>query len=201
VSHETNEQIAVALQDGTRVLLRPVIPEDKSRLVQGLVQMTPQSRYLRFFTPTSKFTGEQLRYFTEVDQENHVAWIAVDPGPPGQPGLGIARFVRLNGSQALAEMALTVIDAYQHKGLGNYLLGILYLMAQARGIQVLRAIILPENRSVADWFQKLGGVCTFAGGVDQVDLPVHRDPALIPDRPEGKKFRRLLEELQEQLRK
>ncbi|MDB6111355.1 MAG: GCN5-related N-acetyltransferase [Pedosphaera sp.] len=197
VPHEQNEPITVDLKDGTRALLRPVIPEDKSRITNGLVQMTPHSRYLRFFTPTAKLTAEQLRYFTEVDQENHVAWIAVDPSALGQPALGIARFVRLNGNQPLAEMALTVIDAYQHKGLGNYLLAVLYLMAREREIQVLRAVILPENRSVSDWFQKLGGTGTFAEGAYQVDLPVHPELALIPGRFEGKKFRRLLEELEE----
>jgi RimJ/RimL family protein N-acetyltransferase len=194
-ARETDGPSTVTLKGGTRVLLRPVIPEDKSRIANGLDQMTPQSRYFRFFTPTAKLTAEQLRYFTEVDQENHVAWIAVDPATPEQPGLGIARFVRLNGNSALAEMALTVIDAYQHKGLGNFLLGVLYLAAQEREIEVLRAIILPENRPVADWFQKLGASSSFTEGVYQVDLPVHRELSLIPDDSDGGRFRRLLEQL------
>ncbi len=62
-----NGQVKVTLKGGAGALLRPVTPEDKWRLASGLVQMSPQSRYFRFFTPTASLTEGQLRYFTEVD--------------------------------------------------------------------------------------------------------------------------------------
>ena len=196
---QLNAQVTVTLKDGTSALLRPVIPEDKWRIAAGLVQMSPQSRYFRFFTLTPGLTEEQLRYFTEVDQENHVAWIAVDPATPQQNGLGIARFIRSTADPRVAEMAFTVIDAWQHKGLGTYLVGVLYLMAQARGVEVLRAMILPENRAATGWIRKLGGISKFEQGLDQIGLPVTRELSLLPASPEARQFRRVLDDLQTKL--
>jgi hypothetical protein len=50
--------------------------------------------------------------------------IAVDPTTPQQDGLGIARFIRSTENPRVAEMAFTVIDDWQHKGLGTYLVGV-----------------------------------------------------------------------------
>ena len=138
------------LEDGTPVLLRPVTPEDRERLVVGMAQLSADSRYFRFFTPSPRLTEEQIRYFTEVDQENHVAWIAVNPVLPGQPGLGIGRFVRRDDRPSVAEFALTVIDAAQRKGLGSALLAVLYVLAQERDVRTFQGIVLPENRVMAD---------------------------------------------------
>ena len=96
----------IQLRDGAPVLLRPVLPEDRQRLQHGLLLMSAESRYRRFFSPMPAFSEEQLRYFTEVDQENHVAWIALDPSAPGLPGLGIARFIRNPDEPTMAEWLL-----------------------------------------------------------------------------------------------
>jgi RimJ/RimL family protein N-acetyltransferase len=139
------------LEDGTPVLLRPVTPEDRERLVVGMAQLSADSRYFRFFTPSPRLTEEQIRYFTEVDQQNHVAWLAVNPLLPNQPGLGIGRFVRQDDQHSAAEFALTVIDTAQRKGLGTAILAVLYVLAQERGVRALQGIVLPENRVVTDW--------------------------------------------------
>lgn len=189
----------LTLQDGSRVLLRPVLSEDRERLKNGLALMSSESRYFRFFAYVSKLTDEQLQYFTEVDQKNHVAWIALDPSAQNLPGLGIARFIRLEEQPHLAEMALTVIDAHQQRGIGTILLGILYLMAQVNDIHVLRAMVLPENGRVCNWLNSLGAVGRYMEGVYQVDLPVHRDLSLLPQTPPGQRFKRLLENVREAL--
>jgi len=194
-----NGPVTVTLKDGTSALLRPVIREDKWRIARGLVQMSSESRYFRFFTSAAKLTEEQLRYFTEVDQENHVAWIAVDPTTPRQNGLGIARFIRSTDNPRVAEMAFTVIDDRQHNGLGTYLLGVLYLMAQARGVEVLRAIVLPENHTVTEWIKRLGGNGVFGRDLDQLDLPVACELSLMSTSPDTRQFRRVLADLRTKL--
>jgi GNAT superfamily N-acetyltransferase len=194
-----NDRLEVSLKDGTPVLLRPVQPGDKSRLTSGLMRLSSESRYFRFFIPTPALTGEQLRYLTEVDQRHHVAWIALDLSQPAQPAIGIARYVRSKTEPHVAEAAFTVIDDFQHKGLGSYLLGILYLLAQRSGITVLREIVLPENRFAAGWFQKLGGAAKFEQGICQVDLPVHPDLESLPDLPVSPHFKSLLAELRQKL--
>lgn len=60
----------------------------------------------------ARLSEKQLRYFTEVDQQNHVAWIALYPAAAGLHGLGVARFVRYRDQPMIAELAFAVIDAY-----------------------------------------------------------------------------------------
>jgi GNAT superfamily N-acetyltransferase len=194
--NKLNQQVMVTLKDGTDVLLRPVNSEDKERIVNGMRQLSAESRYFRFYTSIAKLSQDQLEYFTEVDDVNHVAWIAVDPATPAQRGLGIARFIRYRNNPRVAEMAFTVIDNWQHFGLGTYLVGVLYLMAQARGVEVLRAIALPENKTATDFIQKLGGKTEFAYDCDQTDLRVARELSLLADSAETERFRRVLAELQ-----
>jgi len=188
--------VEVTLKDGSRARLRPVRPEDKERIAAGMAQMSHESRYHRFFMAAAKLSDGQLRYLTEVDQQGHVAWVAVDPATPQERGLGIARFVRSSADPALAEFALAVIDAWQGRGLGTCLLAALYLMARKQGIHVLRGVVLPENRMVTRWLAELGAASVPAEGHMQADLRVHRDLSCLPDTPEAQHLRRAIEELQ-----
>ena len=64
---------------------------------------------------------------------------------------GLRRSIRWSREDPkAAEVAFTVIDACQHRGLGTILLAVLYVTAEARGVQVLRAIILSENTKVSN---------------------------------------------------
>ena len=158
--------------------------------------LSSETRYFRFFTAAAQFSDHELRYFTEVDQHNHVAWIALDSSNPNHPGLGVARFIRTNEEPTIAEMAFVVIDAYQGRGLGTMLLAVLYLMAQARDVQVLQANVLGENTRVSNWLRNLGAAGTFDRGEYRLDLTVHRDPALLSRTPAGENFKRAIEAAQ-----
>jgi len=199
--HQDPKLLQFALRDGTQVLLRAVICDDRERIQNGMAALSSESRYFRFFTSATRLSDQQLRYFSEVDQQSHVAWIALDSSDPKHPGLGIARFTRTNEEPTVAEMAFVVIDAYQHRGLGTILLAVLYLMAEARRIQVLRAIVLGENTKVSDWLCSLGAAGSYERGEYRLDLTVHRDRALLPRTPAGENFRRAIEAVQPAIRR
>jgi hypothetical protein len=82
------------LRDGTPVALRLLRPTDKELLHAGFKQLSPESRYARFFTPKSSLSDKELVYLTEVDHEDHVAIAAASERDGGQTGLGVARFIR-----------------------------------------------------------------------------------------------------------
>jgi len=184
------------LQDGTQVLLRPVVPGDRERIQTGMAALSSETRYFRFFTSATRLSEQELNCFSEVDQQNHIAWIALDASGPNHPGLGIARFIRTKEDPTLAEMAFVVVDAYQHRGLGRMLLAILYLMAEAHGIEVLRADVLGENAKVVDWLRGLGATGTFERGAYRLDLSVHQDRTLLSQTPSAENFRRAIETVQ-----
>ena len=184
------------LRDGTQVLLRPIMPNDRERIQNGMAALSPESRYFRFFTAVESLSDEQLHYLTDVDQLDHVAWIALDSSDPEYPGLGVARFIRVKEEPTVADMALTVIDAYQCRGLGTILLALLYLLAQALGIQTLRSVVVGENRAMVKWLSSLGATGSFGRGEYQLNLAVHHDPALLPRTPSSEKFNHALEVVQ-----
>jgi GNAT superfamily N-acetyltransferase len=138
--------VHLALRDGTRVLLRPVVPEDKVRLVQGLDRLSPASRYRRFMTAVARISPKQLAYFTELDYVNHYAVGALTLDEPGQPGIGVARYVRLVEEPTAAEVAVTIIDEYQGRGVGKLLLRALAAVAAEHGIRSFQAEIMGDNR-------------------------------------------------------
>jgi len=190
VSPLTAAPSELRLRDGTRVLVRPIRPEDRDRLQAGLQQLSAASRYHRFHAAVSELSPEQLRYLTEVDQVNHLAWIALDPALPGEPAMGVARCIRLSPDSHTAEVAVTVLDAYQGRGLGTLLLGVLSLSAAAQDIRTFRAYVLEDNEAMLRIFRDLGAhVDCLDEGVYQLDIPVPEDPETLPDTPTGRVFK------------
>ena len=190
------QPLQLTLQDGTEVLLRPVMPEDRERIQKGMAVLSPGSRYFRFLTSAAQLSDQQLRYFSEVDQREHVAWIALDASNPESPGLGVARFIRAKEDPGVAEMAITIIDAYQRRGLGTILLALLYLSAETHGLQMLRAVVTGENTTMVKWLRSLGATGSCERGEYRLNLTVHRDSALLPQTPSGEKFKRAIEAVQ-----
>ena len=180
---------ALPLRDGELVDFRPVRQADRETIQLGMSGLSLQSRYFRFFTPIAKLSDAQLHYFTEVDQQNHIAWIALAHDQPGHPGLGIARFIRMQNQPTMAEFAVVVLDSHQQKGLGTILMAILYRMAAIKSIQTLRGFILPENTVMSDWLARLGAVGDYENAVYRMDLAVCSDLSCLTDSPTRRRFR------------
>ena len=138
------------LGDGRRVVLRTIRPGDREMLRRGFEELSPASRYLRFFTTKAQLTDAELRQLTHVDNVDHLALGAVELGPEGTEGggLGVARFARLPDEPTAAEPAVAVVDRFQGRGLGTLLLARLAEAARERGIEVFRCEILAVNQSV-----------------------------------------------------
>ena len=138
------------LPDGTRVIVRPVRKDDKEELrraIRSLSEETTMRRFLRAHVEPSEAVLAQL---SDVDQENHVAIAAMIASPDlkSERGAGIARFVRIVGHPEIAESAITVVDEFQHRGLGRILLLELVEIARKHGIKRFRAEVLKDNAAV-----------------------------------------------------
>jgi RimJ/RimL family protein N-acetyltransferase len=174
------------LRDGTRVLVRPIRPDDKDRLLAGFDELSPQSRYFRFHAPVAALDDTLLRYLTEIDYHDHMAWVAVDLDAPDNPGMGVARYIRLPAEPSVAEVAVTVVDRYQGRGLGTLLLGLLTESAVANGITTFRNYVLAENAAMLDLLDRLGAVRQeLEADVYRVDLPLPEDPRELHGTPLG----------------
>lgn len=180
------EALHVILDDGTRVLVRRIRPDDRDRLQRGLQLLSPRSRYMRFHTAVDHLSERQLDYLTEVDHEDHAAWVALDEDRPDHPGIGVARYVRMENEPNIAEAAVTVVDGYQGRGLGTVLLGVLGRSALRNGIRTFRNYVLAENAAMLGLLDEIGATRRpGVEGVEYVDVPIVADPDELPDTPAG----------------
>jgi RimJ/RimL family protein N-acetyltransferase len=137
------------LDDGTRVAIRPIRPDDKLELAAGLRRLSDESVQRRFLAPKTRFSQSELRYLTEVDGHDHVALVAERlDGSGDERAAGVARFVRLPEDPETAEMAIVVTDALQGRGLGSLLADALAEAALAHGVRRFSATVLSENYAV-----------------------------------------------------
>lgn len=147
-------QRKVTLQDGSRVVIRRLGPDDAPELRDGFARLSKESRRLRFLTVKPSLSESELRYLTGVDGRDHEAICAIDPAR--EEGVGIARWVREEPGGSRAEVAVTVADAWQRRGLGTILLEALTERARAEGIKEFTALVASDNRSMRMLLGHLG---------------------------------------------
>lgn len=137
----------VTLADSTCLRIRLIRSSDKRLLAEGFRRLSLTSRRYRFFLGKSQLSPAELAYLTEVDGINHFAIGAVSCSDAGdeRTGVGVARFVRLAEEPEVAEIAITVIDDMQGKGIGGLLLERLLTAAGERGIRRVRCDLLASN--------------------------------------------------------
>jgi RimJ/RimL family protein N-acetyltransferase len=137
----------VALRDGSKVLIRQVQRTDAPLLADGFARLSPQSRRMRFLTTKKELSPAELRYFTDVDHHDHEALGALNQAD-GR-GVGIARYVRLAEDPQAAEIAVTIVDGWQGRGLGTELLTRLAGRARQEGIHRFTALVADDNTAMA----------------------------------------------------
>ena len=146
----------VLLRDGSEVVVRAVRPEDKPLFVAGWSHLSDESVYRRFLQPRNALSVDELAFFTEIDHVDHEAIGAIDP--LSGEGVAVARYVRETGRPHVAEAAVTVVDAWQHRGLGGKLLRRLCARAAENRIRVFTASLLATNDAMLTLFDRLGEI-------------------------------------------
>lgn len=151
----TQTEPTVELRDGTVALIRPIEADDRDRLNEGFMSASAESIFLRFLTPQPRLTSAQLDYLTAVDQDHHVALIAVDPA--SGRSFGTARYIRYDNMPEVAEFAVGVGDRWMGIGLGTALLCALVERARQAGVSRLTGVIHPENAAIKGLVEKVVG--------------------------------------------
>ena len=133
------------LQDGRSILIRSIRADDKRMLEDGLRHLSDESVQRRFLTPKRNFSRTELQYLTEVNGRDHVALVAEYPGDPARRLIAVARFVRLADDPEAADVAITVADDWQGRGLGSQLTALLAAEARRLGIRRFTATMAADN--------------------------------------------------------
>jgi GNAT superfamily N-acetyltransferase len=146
------ERDVITLRDGSKLVVRPIVPEDKAAIVAGFERMSPESRYRRFFAPLDRLSERDLAYLTEVDHHDHEALIGFDAAT--REPVGVARYIR-SDAPTEAEVAVTVVDDWQGRGVATALLERLTARAHEEGITHFLALVLTENRDAIELFDHM----------------------------------------------
>lgn len=178
------------LDDGTEILVRPVVPADRQRLLSGFEELSERSRFFRFLRAINRLSNESLERFTAEGTDDHRALGVLDIGGSVPISVAIGRYERFEASPEKAEMAVTVLDRYQGKGVGALLIGALAACAVRSSISTFVAFVHPENRGMIALMLQLGA--ERAGGRETelvYHLPLHRDASRYPLGRAGERLR------------
>lgn len=144
----------VRLQDGTELVVRPIVPGDAALLESGVAALSAESLRRRFLAPKDALSLAELRYLTDVDFIDHHAIVAVHADDPRRFA-GVARWVREAGEPESAEMAIVIADELQGRGLGTLLGRVLVEAALLHGVTRFTATMLADNTAARRMFARI----------------------------------------------
>ncbi|HVW00396.1 MAG TPA: GNAT family N-acetyltransferase, partial [Planctomycetaceae bacterium] len=109
-----------SLNDGTRVVLRPIKPEDEPMWHELLASCSAQSLWFRFRYLFKEATHEMASRFCFIDYDRELAIVAEIEEDGRRRLIGTGRLVA-DVDHVTAEYAVLVVDAWQGRGVGSVL--------------------------------------------------------------------------------
>lgn len=137
--------------DGRAVRIRPVLPSDADELQRFHSTLSERTRYLRYFGSHNVLSQAELDRMTHIDYSSRMAFVAL----LGDEIIGTAVYEGQPGS-TIAEVAFTLSDEHQGRGLGSIFLEHLAGAAAESGIRRFEAEVLSENRQMIQVFRRAG---------------------------------------------
>jgi RimJ/RimL family protein N-acetyltransferase len=165
------EPRTLELTDGTKVLVRPIVPEDEPLLHEAVAAMSERTVYFRFFSPLKRMPDALAHRLAVVDYNDRFALVATNKLGGKERIVGVARYDRVIATD-VAEVAVAVIDEFQRRGLGSALMTILGKVAREHGIKTFTLIVLPENQQMLGLLRKMGWIhrAKLSGGVYDISF-------------------------------
>lgn len=149
------------LRDGSRITLRPVLPQDSHLLGDLISRLSPSARRNRFHGAVNKVSGQWLDKMTCVDHEQHVAFVMTTTKNSHEQIIADARyFVNKDELGDSAEFAVVVDESWHRRGLGVRAMQALASTAADAGIRWLQGDVLANNQSMLTLMRKCNFCCT-----------------------------------------
>lgn len=147
-----------ALEDGTRVLIRPLRPEDRESEAEFIKRLSPESRRFRFFCDFKEPSPSLLDQLMKVDDTHEMAFVALMHDNGQLREIGVSRYAASDDGKQ-CECAVTVADDWQRRGLGALLMRHLIDVAHKNGLSRMYAIEEPANETMRELAERLGFQC------------------------------------------
>jgi GNAT superfamily N-acetyltransferase len=185
------------ISDNTYLCFKALEHSDREKFLDGFKKLSRKSVYHRFFGFMKELSEQQIEDLLNTDKKDHVAWVAFDIVNDDAIGIGVGRFKRSCSNPQEAELALTVIDEYQDKGVGTVLLAIMYYLGMKLNIEVFTGVILSDNSKLIRRFKELGAEMIRKGTEYEMRLPIFKNFGDIPKTKYSRIVKPVLEFLKE----
>ena len=143
------------LEDGTQVTFRPVHPTDEASMRSLHYALSQDTIYYRFMSRVQRFSHKEILNYVYIDHRRDVAIVGTVPEAHGEEMIAIGRYY-LDEKTNRAEVAFTVRDEWQGRGIGHALFAHLLTIAKRAGIAGFTAEVLRENRRMQAVFNHSG---------------------------------------------
>jgi acyl-CoA hydrolase len=140
---------------GLEIFLRPVRMSDEPLLKDLFYSLSDNSLYRRFISRRKDMPHERLQEFVIIDYSKEMAIVATVKKEDKEVIVGLGQYA-INPETHTAEIAFTVRDDYQNKGVGSEMLTYLTHHAKRQGLLGFTAEVLVENRAMLHLFNKMG---------------------------------------------
>ena len=141
------------LSDGTRILTRPLRPEDGALYPEFVAHIDPEDARLRFFSAVKELSEERIHQLTHLDYNRAMAFIAFDEANCQM--LGVVR-LHLDRERRGGEFAVIVRSAFKGHGLGWLLMQRIIDYARSIGLARMHGQVLTENTTMLRMCAELG---------------------------------------------
>ncbi|WP_158601974.1 GNAT family N-acetyltransferase [Pararobbsia silviterrae] len=150
-----------SMRNGTKIIARPVLPQDGPMLSDMIERASQASRIHRFHSPINGLTLARQRDMTEVDYQTHLALVLTVATSEGNRIIGEGRYVVDDTpDRHCATFALSIVDDWQQRGLGTRTMTLLMDAARGAGVRWLHGDVMQDNLAMLKLMRRVGFSCT-----------------------------------------
>jgi len=151
-----NLECDVKLNDGEKVHIRPIRPEDEPAHIEFLSKISKEDIRFRFFGQVRDLPHSEMARLTQIDYDREMALIAKRAGASGEGDtLGVVRTVT-DPNNERTEFAIIVRSDLKGRGLGGILLRKMIEYCRQRGTAEMVGQVLRDNDVMLALTSQLG---------------------------------------------
>ena len=140
---------------GHRVTIRPLQSSDTQMEAEFVRNLSNETKHFRFLGAVKELSTTDLKRLCNIDGQHNMAFVATVSDDGREREIGVSRYAE--GSRPdVREMAVTVTDSWQHKGLGRLLARQLIEYARAHEVTQLYSVDFAENTAMQHLAHDLG---------------------------------------------
>jgi GNAT superfamily N-acetyltransferase len=137
------------------VTIRPIRLTDVAMESEFIHRLSPETKHFRFLAGVRELPAQELARLCDVDMKHSMAFVATVRQNGREVEIGVSRYAP-NSHFDVREVAVTVADEWQHKGLGASLMNQLIQTARTQGIKQLYSVNLSNDTAMSALAKELG---------------------------------------------